>query len=169
MGLINKIYTISCTNQVYDQRSNGNKKTDTQAGPMRAYQDRWWKKYNPKYKGNDCANYVSQVLHSGGAPFRKSGQFKWFPYDYGWINVIGLRDFLLNNTIKGPFGKKTNKLSKLTCGDLIVWRNKHAITVYKGGSSNPIITSHTAHYKGTLKKKYGTSNLTKIMVLEYYY
>ena len=139
---------------------------------MRAYQDRWWKKYNPKYKyykGNDCANYVSQVLHSGGAPFRKSGQFKWFPYDYGWINVIGLRDFFLNNTIKGPFGKKTNKLSKLTCGDLIVWRNKHAITVYKGGSSNSIITSHTAHYKGTLKKKYGTSNLTKIMVLEYYY
>lgn len=147
--------------------------TKFKAAPLRAYQDKWWNGHNPSYNyytGNDCTNYASQVFRAGGAPYRKSGSYTWYPYNYGWYNVVGLRTFVLNNTVKGPAGSKTSSMSNLTCGDLIDYNGgSHMIVVYKGGSSDPIVTSHTAHYKGRLKKKYGSGPFTKIMVPGYYH
>ena len=53
-----------------------------------AYADKYWKKYNRKYKeyrGVDCANFVSQCLYAGGMPKTSD----WYPQSVNWINVMG--------------------------------------------------------------------------------
>lgn len=123
------------------------------AAPLRKYQDKWWNDRNPAYtnysgKGGDCTNYASQVLHAGGAPYDKTGSYTWYPDSYSWINVAGIKNYLLNNTYTGPCGKTVSKLSELTCGDLIQIKENHTVVVYKGGTKDPYVTAHSSNYKG---------------------
>lgn len=50
------------------------------------YAELWWNGFNPQYKkmeGNDCTNYISQVLHAGGMPM-VGGQNRGAGWWYRW-------------------------------------------------------------------------------------
>jgi hypothetical protein len=68
------------------------------------YAELWWNGYNPQFQkmqGNDCSNYVSQVLHAGGMPMvggnnRSQGwwyrwQGKRANWSYSWAVAHSLR------------------------------------------------------------------------------
>lgn len=160
------------TNEIIEKAKHGNFHK-MKAAPLRKYQDKWWNDRNPAYtnysgKGGDCTNYASQVLHAGGAPYDKTGSYTWYPDSYSWINVAGIKNYLLNNTYTGPCGKTVSKLSELTCGDLIQIKENHTVVVYKGGTKDPYVTAHSSNYKGRFIKRYGSKNLKRILVKGYY-
>lgn len=160
------------TDEIIEKAKHGNFHK-MKAAPLRKYQDKWWNDRNPAYtnysgKGGDCTNYASQVLHAGGAPYDKTGNYTWYPDSYSWINVAGIKNYLLNNTYTGPCGKTVSKLSELTCGDLIQIKENHTVVVYKGGTKDPYVTAHSSNYKGRFIKRYGSKNLKRILVKGYY-
>lgn len=84
--------------------------------------------YNPAYSWyqcNDCANYVSQALYFGGIPMNST----WRPYTYAWINVDGLKNFMVNSYYWAS-------ASRSTClpGDPLTWGSDHvAMCSYNQG------------------------------------
>ncbi len=57
------------------------------------YAERWWDGYNPSYmkvQGNDCTNFISQVVHAGGMPFvmsqsrAKGWWYRGKTWSYSW-------------------------------------------------------------------------------------
>lgn len=58
--------------------------------------------------GNDCTNFISQCIHNGGAPMDNTGSWQWYSINksdsYAWVNVVGIWDYLTNNTWTGPYG-----------------------------------------------------------------
>jgi hypothetical protein len=63
----------------------------------KAYADRWWNGRNAVYgdEGNDCANYVSQLLDAGG--FTPLWGTTWWPGWTNWKNSQALRSWLYSN------------------------------------------------------------------------
>jgi len=68
---------------------------------------------NPAYEnfdhlGGDCTNYVSQIIHAGGAPMDDTGSYQWYYYDSYhrccWTTVGDLYDYLIHNDYIGPQG-----------------------------------------------------------------
>jgi hypothetical protein len=64
------------------------------------YAELWWNGYNPAYQrmqGNDCTNFVSQVLHAGGMPmiFSSSRSKGWWykgkTWSYSWTVAHSLK------------------------------------------------------------------------------
>ncbi|MGZ4105836.1 MAG: amidase domain-containing protein [Tumebacillaceae bacterium] len=83
--------------------------TKTPRGAMRGRYDRvraykyselWWNSYNPQFQrmsGNDCTNFISQVLWAGGMPMVNTGSRSsgwWYggkSWSYSWAVAHSLR------------------------------------------------------------------------------
>lgn len=145
------------------------------ATAMKRYQDSWYYRFNPRWGKfpKDCTNYVSQVLHAGGAPFDPTGSYKWYYYNMGnrapaWSGVNELRNYLINNTYTGPEGKiYSGYTENLKVGDLVQFRKvgydryAHAVIIHTPGK-NPIATAHTTNRKDRLSTWSGYAGSIKI-------
>jgi len=78
------------------------------------------------YPDGDCANFVSQCLHAGGAPFDYSGAY-WYPYIGSWQVVYQLRTYLLTNE---AFGGVTSKESSMEPGDVLIFDTQSGAQIY---------------------------------------
>lgn len=99
-----------------------------------AYADDWWNDYNPFFirYNDDCANFVSQSVFSGGYPMNFSTNNPWwYQYDpasnsLSWSIVSYNRGFFLNDTNPGGYivnsfyGVKTHSISGVR-GDIVYY------------------------------------------------
>lgn len=116
--------------------------------PSRAvnYAATWWNGYNPAYTqyGNDCQNFVSQILYAGGVA--KDVWDSWEPGYAPWINVTYFNYWAEN---EGPF-TVLGSVWSMRAGDAfqIKWSGvgdpDHAEAVDAVSSSGvPLMTAHT--------------------------
>lgn len=114
----------------------------------------------------DCANFASQVIHRGGAPFHDNGYpaRSWYVYDHGetmsgpWAYASRLEKHLLNNTGKGPyctrrtwFNDASVEDNSLYPGDVVfqhLSKNSdafHTLAISEsGGKNRAIYCAHTS-------------------------
>ncbi len=115
------------------------------------YAGTWWDRYNPAYTrfGNDCQNYVSQILHAGGVAEDVFGT--WVPNGAPWVNTSWFNNWASNF---GPF-KIITDWPDVNKGDVLQvnWTGgstpQHVVWVDDIFDSRvplpniPLVTSHT--------------------------
>lgn len=91
------------------------------------YAKKWAYGRNPIYYnfdnvGGDCTSFVSQCIYEGTKTMNYMKERGWY-YINGnnkspsWSGVEFLYDFLINNKLVGPYGKKTEQ-DKIEVGDI---------------------------------------------------
>ncbi|EIJ82026.1 hypothetical protein PB1_03775 [Bacillus methanolicus PB1] len=121
------------------------------------YAERWWNDYNPAYKKFevDCTNFISQCLHSGGAPMtgfpnRSSG---WWMrnnnWSYSWTVANSLRLYL-SRAKTGLRAKEVKSPDQLLLGDVICYDfqgdgrfDHNTIVTGKDVNGMPLVNAHT--------------------------
>ncbi|MCM3114473.1 amidase domain-containing protein [Neobacillus sp. MER 74] len=121
------------------------------------YAERWWNSYNPAYKKfeNDCTNFISQCLHSGGAPMRgyPNRAAGWWlqksNYSYSWAVAHSLKGYFANSKI-GLRAREVNSPDQLLLGDIICYDfegdgrfNHNTIVTGKDANGMPLVNAHT--------------------------
>ncbi|WP_040204330.1 amidase domain-containing protein [Neobacillus jeddahensis] len=121
------------------------------------YAERWWNSYNPAYKKFevDCTNFISQCLHTGGAPMRgypNRGSGWWLQknnWSYSWAVAHSLRLYL-SNSKSGLRAKELNSPEQLLLGDVICYDfegdgrfNHNTIVTGKDANGMPLVNAHT--------------------------
>ncbi|MEH7085540.1 amidase domain-containing protein [Neobacillus drentensis] len=121
------------------------------------YAERWWNSYNPAYNKfeNDCTNFISQCLHSGGAPMRgypNRGAGWWLQksnYSYSWAVAHSLKGYLANSKI-GLRAREVSSPEQLLLGDIICYDfegdgrfNHNTIVTGKDANGMPLVNAHT--------------------------
>lgn len=123
------------------------------------YSEIWWNGFNPAFqtmKGNDCTNFISQVLYAGGMPFvgggsRASGW--WYrgssrphAWSYSWTVAHSLR-LALPRALKA---QERGDPRELKIGDVICYdwdgdgRWQHnTVVVDFDGAGQPLVDAHT--------------------------
>lgn len=123
------------------------------------YAELWWNGYNPQYKkmeGNDCTNYISQVLHAGGMPMigsqsRSSGWwYRWQGKNHNWSYSWTVAHSLALALPRDLKAVQVNDPRQLKVGDIICYdwdgdnRWQHNTVVvdfdYYG---RPLVNAHT--------------------------
>jgi hypothetical protein len=121
------------------------------------YAERWWNDFNPAYKkfDVDCTNYISQCLHTGGAPMRgypNRGNGWWMQnnnWSYSWTVANAMRWYLPASKL-GLRAREVNSAEQLKLGDVICYdfqgdgRFDHT-TIVTGHDANgmPLVNAHT--------------------------
>lgn len=121
------------------------------------YAERWWNEFNPAYKKFevDCTNYISQCLHTGGAPMRgypNRSNGWWMQSDnwsFSWTVANAMRWYLPASKF-GLRAREVNSAEKLRLGDVICYdfqgdgRFDHT-TIVTGHDANgmPLVNAHT--------------------------
>lgn len=121
------------------------------------YAERWWNSYNPAYKKfeNDCTNFISQCLRTGGGPMRgypNRGTGWWLQsnnWSYSWAMAHSLRLYFGNSKL----GLRANEVSspdQLLLGDVICYDfegdgrfNHNTIVTGKDAYGLPLVNAHT--------------------------
>jgi len=122
------------------------------------YAELWWNSFNPAYqnmKGNDCTNYISQVLHAGGIPMVNTGNKNsgwWYragkapSWSYSWTVAHSLR-LALTKLMKA---REVNDPRQLKVGDVICYdwdgdgRWQHnTVVVDFDRYGMPLVNAHT--------------------------
>jgi len=122
------------------------------------YAELWWNGFNPAYremKGNDCTNYISQVLHAGGMPMVNTGAKGsgwWYrggsspSWSYSWTVAHSLR-FALSKYMQA---REVSDPRQLKVGDVICYdwdgdgRWQHnTVVVDFDRSGMPLVNAHT--------------------------
>jgi len=121
------------------------------------YAERWWNSYNPAYKKFevDCTNFISQCLHTGGAPMRgypNRGSGWWLQnnnWSYSWAVANSLRIYLANSTV-GLRSREVSSPDELLLGDVICYDfegdgrfNHNTIVTGKDAFGMPLVNAHT--------------------------
>ncbi|MBV7509205.1 amidase domain-containing protein [Bacillus sp. sid0103] len=121
------------------------------------YAERWWNSYNPAYKKfeNDCTNFISQCLHSGGAPMRgypNKGAGWWLQnhnWSYSWAVANSLKSYLANSK-SGLRARQVSSPDQLLLGDVICYDfegdgrfNHNTIVTGKDAYGMPLVNAHT--------------------------
>jgi hypothetical protein len=121
------------------------------------YAERWWNSYNPAYKKfeNDCTNFISQCLHTGGAPMRgypNRGAGWWLQknnWSYSWAVANSLKLYLANSKI-GLRAREVSSPNQLLLGDVICYDfegdgrfNHNTIVTGKDANGMPLVNAHT--------------------------
>ncbi|MGG3560149.1 amidase domain-containing protein [Neobacillus rhizosphaerae] len=121
------------------------------------YAERWWNSYNPAYKKFevDCTNFISQCLHTGGAPMRgypSRGTGWWLQrqnWSYSWAVANSLRLYL-GNSKAGLRAKEVSSPEQLLLGDVICYDfegdgryNHNTIVTGKDANGMPLVNAHT--------------------------
>ncbi|NRD78238.1 amidase domain-containing protein [Bacillus sp. BRMEA1] len=121
------------------------------------YAERWWNSYNPVYKRfeNDCTNFISQCLRSGGAPMRgypNRGTGWWLQtnnWSYSWAIAHSLRLYFSNSKL-GLRAQEVGSPDQLLLGDVICYDfegdgrfNHNTIVTGKDAYGLPLVNAHT--------------------------
>lgn len=121
------------------------------------YAERWWNSYNPAYKKFevDCTNFISQCLHTGGAPMRghpNRGRGWWLQnniWSYSWAVANSLRLYLSNST-SGLRARVVSSADQLVIGDVICYDfegdgrfNHNTIVTGRDANGMPLVNAHT--------------------------
>jgi len=121
------------------------------------YAERWWNSYNPAYKKfeNDCTNFISQCLHTGGAPMRgyPNRSSGWWlrnnNWSYSWSIAHSLRLYLANSN-SGLRAQEVSSPDQLLLGDVICYDfegdgrfNHNTIVTGKDAFGMPLVNAHT--------------------------
>lgn len=121
------------------------------------YAERWWNTYNPAYKKFevDCTNFISQCLHTGGAPMRgypNRGSGWWLQssnWSYSWAVANSLRLYL-GNSKAGLRAREVSSPDQLLLGDVICYDfegdgryNHNTIVTGKDANGMPLVNAHT--------------------------
>lgn len=121
------------------------------------YAERWWNSYNPAYKKfeNDCTNFISQCLHTGGAPMRgypNRGSGWWLRsnnWSFSWAIAHSLRLYLASSTV-GLRAKEVSSPDQLLLGDVICYDfegdgrfNHNTVVTGKDAFGMPLVNAHT--------------------------
>lgn len=121
------------------------------------YAERWWDSYNPAYKKFevDCTNFISQCLHTGGAPMNghpNRGRGWWLQnnnWSFSWAVAHSLRQYLGNakNALKS---KEVKSPDQLLLGDVICYDfegdgrfNHNTVVTGKDALGMPLVNAHT--------------------------
>ncbi len=93
-----------------------------------AYARRWANDRNPAYYnfdelGGDCTNFASQCLFAGCGVMNYTPDVGWYYLSLNdrspsWTGVEFLYNFLVNNRLVGPYGRRV-PIEQLVAGDLI--------------------------------------------------
>ncbi|MEH7444821.1 amidase domain-containing protein [Bacillus sp. JJ1122] len=121
------------------------------------YAERWWNDFNPAYKKFevDCTNYISQCLHTGGAPMRgypNRSNGWWMQnnnWSFSWTVANAMRWYLPASKF-GLRAREVNSAEQLKLGDVICYdfqgdgRFDHT-TIVTGHDANgmPLVNAHT--------------------------
>jgi len=121
------------------------------------YAELWWNNYNPAYqemKGNDCTNFISQVLHAGGLPmsgFGNKSRGWWYrnkDWSYSWAVAHSLC-MALPSVLKA---KQVGDPRLLKVGDVICYdwdgdnRWQHnTVVVDFDINGMPLVNAHTVN------------------------
>lgn len=121
------------------------------------YAERWWNDFNPAFKKFevDCTNYISQCLHTGGAPMRgypNRGNGWWMQnnnWSYSWTVANAMRWYLPASKF-GLRAREVSSAEQLKLGDVICYdfqgdgRFDHT-TIVTGHDANgmPLVNAHT--------------------------
>ncbi|WP_174730282.1 amidase domain-containing protein [Mesobacillus harenae] len=123
------------------------------------YAERWWNDYNPAYKqfDVDCTNYISQCLHSGGAPmlgYPNRSKGWWMRSDnwsFSWSVANSMR-WYLPGAKTGLRAREVGSPEELLLGDVICYdfqgdgRFDHTtIVTGKDGNGMPLVNAHTTN------------------------
>lgn len=136
--------------------------------------------YNPAYMdatpyGGDCANFVSQIIRSGGGNFDTTGNYQWYYYNSGnrstsWAGANSLYIYLINNDYIGPQGKLASTSERqylMLTGDPIFIdfdfdgkiNHSTVITSYQAGySAGTKVAAHTTNAFNKPISAYGGSH-----------
>lgn len=121
------------------------------------YAERWWNSYNPAYKKFevDCTNFISQCLHTGGAPMRghpNRGRGWWLQnniWSYSWAVANSLRLYLSNSN-SGLRAREVSSADQLVLGDVICYDfegdgrfNHNTIVTGRDANGMPLVNAHT--------------------------
>lgn len=121
------------------------------------YAERWWNSYNPAYKKfeNDCTNFISQCLHTGGAPMRgfpNRGTGWWLQknnWSYSWAVANSLKIYLANSK-SGLRAREVSSPNQLILGDVICYDfegdgrfNHNTIVTGRDANGMPLVNAHT--------------------------
>lgn len=121
------------------------------------YAERWWNSYNPAFVKfeNDCTNFISQCLHTGGAPMRgypNRGSGWWLRnknWSYSWAVAHSLRLYL-GNSNSGLRTREVSSPDQLLLGDIICYDfegdgrfNHNTIVTGKDAYGMPLVNAHT--------------------------
>jgi hypothetical protein len=121
------------------------------------YAERWWNSYNPAYKKFevDCTNFISQCLHTGGAPMRgypNRGAGWWLRnnnWSYSWAVANSLKIYL-SNSKSGLRAREVSSPDQLLLGDVICYDfegdgrfNHNTIVTGKDAYGMPLVNAHT--------------------------
>jgi hypothetical protein len=121
------------------------------------YAERWWNSYNPAYKKFevDCTNFISQCLHTGGAPmngYPNRGKGWWLRsnnWSYSWAVAHSLRQYLGNpqNALRA---KEVKSPDQLLLGDVICYDfegdgryNHNTVVTGRDALGMPLVNAHT--------------------------
>jgi hypothetical protein len=121
------------------------------------YAENWWNSYNPAYKKFevDCTNFISQCLHTGGAPMNghpNRGRGWWLRnnnWSYSWAVANSLRLYLANpqNAFKS---REVKSPDQLLLGDVICYDfegdgryNHNTVVTGKDPQGMPLVNAHT--------------------------
>lgn len=93
-----------------------------------SYAKRWALSYNPQYYnftniGGDCTNFISQCIYAGCNVMNYERTYGWYYININnrspsWTGVNYLYNFLVNNSLNGPFGEEC-ELAETEPGDFI--------------------------------------------------
>ncbi|MEH7505147.1 amidase domain-containing protein [Neobacillus drentensis] len=121
------------------------------------YAERWWNSYNPAYKKFevDCTNFISQCLHTGGAPMRgypNRGAGWWLQtsnWSYSWAVANSLKIYFANSK-SGLSARQVSSPDQLLLGDVICYDfegdgrfNHNTIVTGKDANGMPLVNAHT--------------------------
>lgn len=107
----------------------------------------YWGGHNPAYPfyGNDCQNFVSQILYAGGEPLL--GDNVWSSGEYDWYNTVGFQN--LSWALNGVSYQYLGSIYNLVKGDVAQfgWHGDstpdHAMAVNSLVNGVPWMTGHT--------------------------
>lgn len=106
------------------------------------YCDTYWNNYNtayPKYKNNDCANYVSQIIHESGL----QDDNEWTPESYAWVNVYGLKSYFCNKNGYNLKYISKPSASQIAAGDIVYTSSGHVMFVREVSNGRVYASGHT--------------------------
>lgn len=137
-----------------------------------SYALKWALSRNPSYKDygdNDCTNFVSQCVYTGGIP----GSSYWYSGSTAWINVIAFYNYMRDNGY--TYGGDSSSNARL--GDVIEFYNSskktwsHAAILTSGsGSSGWKYSAHSSNRKNyDLSYVYPSSTYTNIRYIKFWH
>lgn len=129
------------------------------------YANQWWDGHNPsfRYFEDDCTNYISQCLWTGGVPMVYSSVNNgwWYKgngsssdtWSYSWTVAHSLRWYLQNRK-SGLIATVKDSPEELTYGDIICYDfegdgkwNHNTIVTAMDSHGMPLVNAHTINSK----------------------